>query len=178
MSCCIDLHYLLCYPCDLRCSMSGDWSGEVSCFVSPLYLPIMTNRPQKAIYWKIIMKFGKWDFVPPLYLSQLWQTCHKKQLIEKLLWNSENGISKTKDKSFTTTVIIFFINNKTLCTHFNPSMPSERKMSNVLKQICSEKLLFILSMYDLLLPSSIRVLKGRTVTERSFSEFLILALFK
>ena len=77
MSCCVDLHYLLDYRCDLHCGMSGDWSGEFS--------------------W----------FVPPLALSQLCQRDHKKQFIKKSLSNSEYRISKTKDTFLTTTVILF-----------------------------------------------------------------------
>ena len=42
-----------------------------------------------------------------------------------LLSNSEYRISKTKDKFLTTTVIIFFINNKTGWTNFNHLMPSD-----------------------------------------------------
>ena len=88
--------------------------------------------------------------VPPLFLSQLCQPYHKKQFIEKLLSSLEYGISKTKDKFLTTTVTIFFINNKTRYTYFNPLMPCGSKRSNILKQIYIQKLLFILSLYDLL----------------------------
>ena len=60
MSRCIDLHYLMYYRYDLHCGMSGDWSGEVSWFVSPLSL------------------------------SQLCQPDHKKQFIKNLSSNSES----------------------------------------------------------------------------------------
>ena len=73
-------------------------------------------------------------FVPSLSLSQLCQPEHKKQCIEKLLSNSEYGISKTKDKFLNTKVIIFFINSKTRCTYFNPLMSGGRKRSNILKK--------------------------------------------
>ena len=51
-------------------------------------------------------------------------------------------------------------------------------MSHILKQTYSHKLLSILSMYDLLLPPGMRVLKGGPFKEKSFREFLILASFK
>ena len=82
-------------------------------------------------------------FVPPLSLSQL---CQPDQFIENLLSNSECGISKTKEKFLTTTVIIFFINNKTLCNYLNPLMPGSSKRSNIIKQTYSQKLLFILTL--------------------------------
>ena len=53
---------------------------------------------------------------------------------------------------------------------------SQRK--NILKETFSKKFLFILSMYDLLLPPGMRVLKVGTVKKKSFCEFLVLALFK
>ena len=62
--------------------------------------------------------------------------------------NSEYGISKTKGKFLTTTVIICFINSKTRCAYFNSLMPVGRKRLNLLKQIYSQKLVFILSMHD------------------------------
>ena len=71
-----------------------------------------------------------------------------------------------------------FINNKTRCTCFNPLMPSGSKRSSIIKQTYSQKLLFIVSMDDLLLPPSMRVLKGGIVKKKSFCEFLILVLFK
>ena len=117
-------------------------------------------------------------FVPSLSLSQLCQPDHKKQFIEKLLSNSEYGISKTKDKFLNTKVIIFFFNSKTRCTSFNPLMSGGRKRSNILKKTYSQKLLSILSMCDLLLPPGMRILKGGTDKEKSLCEFLILALFK
>lgn len=64
-------------------------------------------------------------FFPPLPLSQFCQTDCKKQFIKNLLSNSAYGISKTKDKFFTTTINIFFINNRTRCTYFNPLMPGQ-----------------------------------------------------
>ena len=81
-------------------------------------------------------------------------------------------------KFLTTTVIIFFVNNKGSCTYFNPLMPGGSKRSNILKETYSKKLLFILNMYDLLLPSAMRVVKGGTVKEKCFCQFLTLALFK
>ena len=124
---------------------------------------------------------GDWSgeiswFVPPLSLSQLCQIDHKKQFIKNLS-NSEDGISKTKEKFLTTTLITFFINNKTHCTYFNPFMSGGINMSNILKQTYSQKLLFMLSLYDLFLPPGMRVLKGGTTKENSFCEFLTLALF-
>ena len=118
-------------------------------------------------------------FVPPFSLSQLCQSDHKKEFIKEFLSNSEHGISKTRDKFLTTTVIIPFNNNKTRCTYFNPLMPGGSKRSNVLKQAYSQKLLFILRMYDFCYhPPSIRVLKGETAKEECFGEFIFLALFK
>ena len=132
---------IYCISCryDLHCDMSGDWNGEVS--------------------W----------FVPPLSLSQSCQPDHKKQFIKKLLSNLEYVISKTKDKFLTTTVIIFYINIKTCCTYFTPLMPGGSIKSNILKQTYSQKLLFILSMYDLLLPPGMRVLKTRNCQGKSFT---------
>ena len=127
MSCFIDLHYLVYYRYNLHCCMSEDWSGEVS--------------------W----------FITLLHLSQLCQRDHKKQFIKKSLSNSEYRISKTKDKFLTTAVIIFFINNKTRCTYFNPLMPGGSKRSNIFKQTYIQKCLFILSMCDLLLSSDMRM---------------------
>ena len=77
-----------------------------------------------------------------------------------------------------TTAIIFFINNKTRCTYFNSWMLGGSKRSNILKQTYNQKLVFILSTYDLLLTPGMRVLKGGTVKERRFCEFLISAMFK
>ena len=105
MSCCIDLHYLLYYQYDLHCYISGDRGGEVS--------------------W----------FAPPLPLFQLCQPDHKKQFIKKLLSNLEYGIFKVKGKFLNTTVIIFFINNKTHCTYFHPLMPGGSKRSNIFNPI-------------------------------------------
>ena len=105
---------------------------------------------------------GSW-FVSPLFLSRLCQPIYRKQFIKKLLSNLEYGISKTKDKFLTTTVIIFFIINKTRCTYCDPYMPGNRKRSNILKATYSHYLLFILSMYDLLLQPGMRVLKEGTV---------------
>ena len=51
-------------------------------------------------------------------------------------------------------------------------------MSHILKQTYSQKLISILSMYGLLLPPVMRVLKGGPFKEKSFREFLILAVFK
>ena len=138
MSRCIDLHYLLYYRYDLHCGMSEDWSYEVS--------------------W----------FVPHMSLSQLCHPDHKKQFIKKLLSKLEYGISKTKDNFLTTTAIIFYINNKTCCTYFTPLMPGGSKRSNILKQTYSQKPLFILSMYDLLLPPGMRVLKTRNCPGKTF----------
>ena len=56
--------------------------------------------------------------------------------------NSEYETSKTKVKFLTTTVIIFFINNKPRCTYFNSLMPSGSERSNLLKQTCNQMLLF------------------------------------
>ena len=80
-------------------------------------------------------------------------------------------MSKAKDKFLITTVIIFFVNNKRSCTYFNPLMPGGSKRSNILKETYSKKLPFILNMYDLLLPSGMRALKGGTVKEKYFCEF-------
>ena len=55
-------------------------------------------------------------------------------------------------------------------------MPGGGKRSK--SETHSQKLLFIINMYDLLLPPGISVLKGRTVKEKSFSKFLILVAFK
>ena len=99
-------------------------------------------------------------------------------IIKKLLSNSEYGVSKTKYKFLTTMVIIFFINNKTLCTYFNPLMVGGSKRPKILKQTYNQKLLSFLSMYHPLLPHDMTVLKGGTAKERSFYKFLILALFK
>ena len=57
-------------------------------------------------------------------------------------------------------------------------MPGGSKRSNILKQTYTQKLPFILNMYDLLLPPGMRKLKGGTIEEKSFCEFLFLALFK
>ena len=57
-------------------------------------------------------------------------------------------------------------------------MPGGSRRSKILKQTYSQKLLSILSMYDLLLPPGMRVLNRGTVKEKSFREVLILALFK
>ena len=47
--------------------------------------------------------------------------------------NLKYGISKTRENFLTTTVIIFFINNKKRCSYFNPLMPAGSKRSNKLK---------------------------------------------
>ena len=57
-------------------------------------------------------------------------------------------------------------------------MSGGSKRSNIFKQTYSQKLLSILIMHDLLLPPGMRILKGVTVMEKSYCEFLILALFK
>ena len=57
-------------------------------------------------------------------------------------------------------------------------MPGGSKRSNILKQTYSQKLLFILSRYDPFLRPIMRVLKGGTVKEKGFCEFLMLALLK
>ena len=88
---------------------------------------IMSTRPQQAIYQKIIIKFGVPDFQNKRQISY-----HHGSLL---------------------TVIISFINNKTRFTYFNPLIPGRSKRSN--SQISSQKLLFILIMYDLLLPPDI-----------------------
>ena len=64
------------------------------------------------------------------------------------------------------------------CTCINPLMKGGSKKSNMLKQTYTQGLLFILSMYDLLLPFCMRVLKGGTVKQKSFCEFLMLTLFR
>ena len=87
-----------------------------------------------------------------------------------------NYVNQTK--FLTTTVIIFVINNKTRFTYFNPLISGVSKRSNKVKQTYRQKQLFILSMYELLLPPCMSVLKGGTVKEKSFCEFLILALIK
>ena len=75
---CIDLHYLQYYRYDLHCGISGDWFGEVSCFLLPLSL------------------------------SQLCQSDNKNQKKrKKKKTNSGYGTTKTKDKFITTTVFIF-----------------------------------------------------------------------
>ena len=96
-----------------------------------------------------------------LFLSYINQTT-KSNLLKTS--NSRGyGIFKTKQKFLITTVIIFFINNKTQCSYFNSFMPGGRKRSNILKQTYSQKLVFILSMYGLL--SGKRELKGGIVKE-------------
>ena len=139
MSCYIDLYYLLYYWYDLHCDMSGDWSGEVS--------------------W----------FVPPLSFSQLCRPDNKKQFIKKLLSDSDYQISKANEKFLTTTVIIFFINNKKHCFYFNPLIPRVSKRWN--SQTYGQKLLFILSIYDLLLPRGMRVLKEELSRKKAFMNF-------
>ena len=57
-------------------------------------------------------------------------------------------------------------------------MQGGSKRSNILKQTYSQKLLFILSRYDLFLRPVMAVLKGRTVKEKGFCELLMLALLK
>ena len=57
-------------------------------------------------------------------------------------------------------------------------MQGGSKISNILKQTYSQKLLFILSRYDLFLRPVMTVLKGRTVKEKGFCELLMLALLK
>ena len=74
-----------------------------------------------------------------------------KQFIKKLLSNSEYGISKTKDKFLATSVIIFFIKKRVVLT-LTPWFQVVAK-----GQTYSQKLLLILSMYDLLLPPWMRV---------------------
>ena len=111
-----------------------------------------------------------------LFLNYVSQTT--KGNLSKLISNPEYCISKAKDKFLTTTVNIFFINNKICCTYFNPLMPGGSKRLNILKQTYSQKLLFILSMYDLFLPPGMGMLKRGIVKLKSFCEFLILSLFK
>ena len=55
-------------------------------------------------------------------------------------------------------------------------MPDCKKGS--ISQTYTQKLLFILSVYELLLPPGMRVLKGGTVKEKIFCEFQILAFFR
>ena len=62
-----------------------------------------------------------------LFLNYVNQTTKRN-----LSKNSEYGIPKTKDKL--TTVIIFFISNKTRCACFNPLIPDGSKMSNIPKK--------------------------------------------
>ena len=78
----------------------------------------------------------------------------------------EYGISKTKDKFLTTMVIIFYINNKTCCTYFTPLMPGGSEKSNI-----SQKLLFILSMYELLLPPGMSVKNEELSKKKVFINF-------
>ena len=103
---------------------------------------------------------------------------YSKKKRKKLLSSSEFGISKAKDKFLTTMVNIIFISNKTRCTYFNSLISGGSKKSNILKQTSSIKLLFILGIYYLLLPSGMRVLKEETVKEKNFCEFVTLVLFK
>ena len=112
-------------------------------------------------------------FLGSFHLSQLCQPDHKLPFSKKILSDLGYRIPKIKDKFLTTTVIIFFINKKTHCTYFNLLFPGGSKRSK--SQTCSQKLLVILSMYDLLLPPDKRELKFK---EKGFCEFLILALFK
>ena len=79
-----------------------------------------------------------------LFLNYVNQTT-KSNLSKK----SEYGIPKTKDKL--TTIIIFFISNKTRCACFNPLCQTYLK--NLLPKAA------ILRMYDLFFSPSIRVLK-------------------
>ena len=59
VSFCIDLPYFLYYRIDLHCGVSGDWGGKVSRFVPLLVsFSVMSTRPQKEIYQKVIIKFG------------------------------------------------------------------------------------------------------------------------
>ena len=111
-------------------------------------------------------------FLDSFHLSQLCQPDHRMPFSKKI---SDLGyrIPKIKDKFLTTTVIIFFINNKTHCTYFNPLFPGGSKRSK--SQTCSQKLLVVLSKYDLLLSPDKRELNFK---EKGFCEFLILALFK
>ena len=75
---------------------------------------------------------GDWNgeiswFVPPLSLSQLCQPNHKKQFIKF-------GVRDFENKFFNNMTIIFFNNNKTRCTYFNPLMSCRgTKRSNILK---------------------------------------------
>ena len=87
-----------------------------------------------------------------LFLNYVKQT-KKKTIIKKLLSTSEYGIFKTKDKFITT------VTKRVVLTLY------------ILKQTFSQKLLVILSMYDLLLLPTMRVLKGETVKEKNFREF-------
>ena len=79
--------------------------------------------------------------VSPLPLSQLCQTDHKKLFNKKLLSNLEYEISK--QKTIFLTIFFFFFDSES---------------SNILKETYSQKLLFILSMYDVLLPPSLKAL--------------------
>ena len=113
---------------DIICT-AACWKIEVMRFLGSstfVSFSIMSTRPKKAVYQKIIIKFGVRDF-------------------------------QNKNKFLTTAVIIFFINNKTRCTYFNPFMPGGSKRSNIFKQTYVQKLLFILSMYELLLLSGMRM---------------------
>ena len=63
----------------------------------------------------------------------------------------------------------FFINNKTHCFYFNPLIPGGSKRWN--SQTYGQKLLFVLSIYDLLLPRGMRVLKEELSRKKAFMNF-------
>ena len=79
----------------------------------------------------------------------------QKAIYQKLLSNLEYVIPKTKDKFLTTTVIIFFSKNQIRCTYFKLLCQVVAK-GQTLKQTHSQNLLFILSMYGLLLLPGIK----------------------
>ena len=121
-----------------------------------------------ALWYLRRLEWWGFLFCSPLCFSQLCQLDLKTQFIKKLLSNSDYGISKTKDKLLTTTVIIFFINNKRRCTYFTPLMSGGSKKWNILKKIYSQRMLFILSIYELLLPPGMRVLTEGTESFLNF----------
>ena len=105
--------------------MSGDQSGEVSWFVSPLPL------------------------------SQLCQPEHTKLFNKKLLSNLEYEISKQK------TIFYHHGNYFFYALYLIQTLMSvDSESSNILKETYSQKLLFILSMYDVLLPPSLKGLRN------------------
>ena len=139
----------------------------MSCYIDLYYL---------LYYWYDLHcdMSGDWSgevswFVPPLSFSQLCQPDHKKQFIKKLLSDSHYQISKTNEKFLTTTVIIFFINNKKHCFYFNLLIPRVSKRWN--SQTYDQKLLFILSIYDLLLPRGMILLKEELSRKKAFMNF-------